>query len=152
VAIGTIFLIIVAIYGLKAIKNFLGLTAKEAAEKENKKEAEEVDKELAQVVKKARPTKATSEFNSKADILYSALNKSFVDKNHNKAVSVLNLIQNDADFLMLKRAFGFRQDYAFGVPMGNKIDMVEFVKNNLNSGWIDYLNKAYAKSKISYRF
>jgi len=150
--IGTAALITVTVYGVKAVKNFLGLVDKEKQEKENAEQAKQTDKELSEVVKKARPTKSTSDFNSKAAILYSALNKSPIDKDHKRAVDVLNLIQNDADFLMLKRAFGFKQDYAFGIPYGQPMDMVQFVNNNLNSDWIDYLNKAYAKSKIKYRF
>ena len=58
---------------------------------------------------------------------------------------------------MLIKAFGFRQDYAFGVPTGEPKDLFTFVNSELGneygglwSGRVKGINSDWKKKNITY--
>lgn len=148
IIIALIFVAILAKYGAKAVKNLLGLTAEEDRKNEAENAIKQIDLELTKSVKTKRPTKSSSQFKSYADKIENALNKSFMPDDQKTAAGVFMLMQNDSDFLMLKRAFGTRQDHVFGFKAGTYHDLNNFAQNNFNQGWIDLINRVYSKSKM----
>ena len=157
IALLVVVAIIAATYGLKTIRNILGLTDQKAEEKANKEKAAELEAntktEKKAVEKKGiKATLTGSQAAAIANAVYNDLNKSGVSKDRTDAFNQLAKILNDADFLNVQSAFGIKQDYAFGFPVGDKLDFVSFVRSNLSSAYIEPLNAMYSKSKMRYKF
>ena len=127
------------------------------ATKEEKKQAETVEKAKKEFVEKAleknKPSRPLSYYVFLADQLYEFLKYSAIDDKKQKALELLyQYIHNDADIALLYKYFGKRQEYAFGVPIGKAKNLSEFVSTNLSKSMLDYLNGRYIKNKMIFRF
>jgi hypothetical protein len=108
---------------------------------------------IESALKKIKPTRNEGQFALFADQLYEYLKYSGLSDDKNKAFNLLfTYIHNDADIALLTKYFGKRQEYAFGLPVGGKKNLSEFVASNLNNQQIARINQAYAKSKMAFRF
>jgi len=68
-------------------------------------------------------------------------------------------MNNDIDVAKLIKAFGVRQDYAFGVPTGSPKDLITFVNSELGDDYggltryrVDAVNANWKKKGIKYQF
>ena len=72
---------------------------------------------------------------------------------------ILMTMKNDLDVLLLTRAFGKKQAYAFGIPQGEPKDLFTFVRAELGNEYggltsykMDAINKDWEKKGIKYKF
>jgi hypothetical protein len=154
---------ILALYVIYKFAKGLGDTAGSIFEgigvsdtKEEKKVKSATDKALEDFKKEAnktsKPTRTDSAWTLVANSIYDALKRSAIDDNKTFAYTQLARILTDADMGAVLVAFGRRQEYAFGIPMGEPKTLVDFVKDNFNQKDIDDLNNLYAKSKMRFKF
>jgi hypothetical protein len=69
-----------------------------------------------------------------------------------KAYTEIIRILNDADAALVVKAFGLRQEYAFGVPIGKPKTLVQFVQDNFNERDINDINRSYSRSGMTFKF
>ncbi len=120
-------------------------TAKAATEKAIKDFA----KESAQT---SKPTRSAAQWALVADTIYNALKSSAISDDKAKAYGELARVLTDADMGLLLTSFGKRQEYSFGVPIGDSKSLTQFVQDNFNDEDINDLNKLYSKSKMKWKF
>ena len=124
--------------------------------KEEKEAVKKTDKALNDFKKEAekysKPTRTAAQWSVVADTIYNALKYSAIDDNKPKAYFELARVLTDADMGALLVAFGRRQEYALGFPMGEPKSLVQFVQDNLSQKDINDLNTLYAKSKMRFKF
>ena len=100
-----------------------------------------------------KPTRTEGQYALWADQLYEFLRYTALDDKKNDAFNLLYIrMQNDADIAQMVKYFGKRQEYAFGLPIGQPKNFSEFISTNLTSKQIQTLNDRYAKSKMRFRF
>ena len=133
---------------LKPILEKLGIS-KTAEEKEQEKNIESF---YTQSVKKQNPTKSKGEWQIIANQIYEDLRYSALDDNKNDAQYQVSRVKNDADVATLIETFGNRQEYAFGIPVGSKKDLQQFIKSNLSTMQVLAINDNYRRKGIKYRF
>jgi hypothetical protein len=80
------------------------------------------------------------------------LKTSAISDDKAKAYTELAKVLNDADMALLITAFGRRQEYNFGFPIGNPQTLPEMVAGNFSQSDIDSLNTLYSKSKMKWKF
>jgi hypothetical protein len=102
---------------------------------------------------KGLPTKQEGMYAIIANQIYEYLKRSAIDDNKKAAFEILYVkVLNDADIAKLIKYFGLRQEFAFGVPMGQPKDLNQFVTSNLSKNQIEALNKTYERYKMKFRF
>jgi hypothetical protein len=153
----------VAVYFLvlKPLLEKLGLkqTADEKAQEKVQKQGREkfiddaIKKPNPKQTKGGKPTRPEGQFAVWADQIYEYLKYTKLDDKKDLAFALLfKYFHNDADIALLTKYFGKRQEYAFGLPVGNPKNLSEFVTTNLSKEQINRLNNAYLKSKMKFRF
>lgn len=104
-------------------------------------------------VKTKKPTRPEGQYAVWADQLYEYLKYTKLDDKKDLAFELLfKYFHNDSDIALLTKYFGKRQEYAFGIPVGNPKNLSEFVTTNLSRDQINRLNNAYGKSRMKFRF
>ena len=102
---------------------------------------------------KGLPTKQEGLYAIMANQIYDYLKRSAIDDNKKAAFEILYVkVLNDADIAKLIKYFGLRQEFAFGVPMGQPKDLNQFVTSNLSKKQIEALNQTYERYKMQFRF
>ena len=102
---------------------------------------------------KGLPTKPEGLYAIMANQIYDYLKRSAIDDNKKAAFELLYVkVLNDADIAKLIKYFGLRQEFAFGVPMGQPKDLNQFVTSNLSKKQIEALNQTYERYKMQFRF
>jgi hypothetical protein len=102
---------------------------------------------------KGLPTKQEGLYAIMANQIYDYLKRSAIDDNKKAAFEILYVkVLNDADIAKLIKYFGLRQEFAFGVPMGQPKDLNQFVTSNLSKKQIEALNETYSRYKMRFRF
>lgn len=99
-----------------------------------------------------KPTRSASQWALVADSIYNALKTSAVSDDKGKAYTELVRVLNDADAALLVKAFGTRQEFSFGIPIGKPKTLVQFVQDNFSLDDINDINKAYSKSGMRFKF
>jgi hypothetical protein len=123
----------------------------EAEAKDEKKEIVDTNKELEALLKKYTPTYPDSQYKTWANQLEDYMFDVGTDKTG--ILAVLNRLKHDADFLMLKKAFGTRTYYTFGIDYGKKT-LGQWLAIE-DSWWEDLVKDSNAilyKKGIKYRF
>ena len=120
-----------------------------AAAKTTEKAIEQFSKDAA---KTSKATKTPAQWTFVANNIYNALKHSAASDDKTLAYTELARILTDADMSLVISAFGKRQEYAFGLPIGPVKTLPEFVKDNFAQSDIDSLNNLYSKSKMKWRF
>ena len=102
---------------------------------------------------KAQPvTKSEQEWKIIADQIWEDLHYSSLDDNKEDAVYQVCRVKNDADFAVLFKMFAKRQEYAFGIKVGNLKNLAQFINSNLNSKQIARIHDNYKRRGIKFRF
>lgn len=143
------------LYILKPLLETLGLkkTAEEKAQEQVEAEnAQNVSEWLTTTATGQTPTKSAGEWAIIADQIHQDLKFSALDDNKDDATYQVARVKNDADFSLLYKAFGKRQEYFFGIPTGGLQDLQQFIKGNLSSNKIAEINGNYTRKGIKFRF
>jgi len=117
----------------------------------------DTDKELKENLKQNKLTFAPSQYGAFANIIYEST-KYGIGDNYGAVTDTLKKMQNNADVNFLTKIYGARQNYVFGIPVGEKRDLFTNVRAELGNelGFlkvrIDNINKDWATKKIKYRF
>ena len=99
-----------------------------------------------------KPTKSPGEWVIIADQIYQNLKFSRVSDNRADAGYQVARVKNNADFKLLYKAFGKRQEYTFGIPTGGEKDLNAFIVDNLDRSQIEIINKNYRGKGIKFQF
>lgn len=143
---------IAALMILKPILERIGLikSAEEAQrESENRQQREEF---VNPTRRDPKSTKTDGEWAIIADQIYEDLKYSAVSDNKEDAMYQAARAKNITDVKKLIRAFGTRQEYAFGIPTGNPKDLQQFLRSNLTSAQVGQINANYARKGINFSF
>ena len=116
------------------------------------KSDEAVDEYIRTTTQTQTPTKSRGEWGIIAETIYNDLKYSRIDDNHADAVYQLARVKNDADVATLIDMFGKRQEYAFGLPVGDEQNLAQFVSSNLNTSEVNTVNDNYSRKKIRFRW
>lgn len=98
------------------------------------------------------PTKTRGEWGLIAETIYSDLKYSRIADDHGDAIYQLARPKNDADVATLIDLFGKRQEYSFGIPIGEEQNLAQFVRGNLSTSEINIINDNYSRKKIKFRW
>ena len=127
-----------------------------AEEKRNAELGRNIDTEISRLQNSQKATFPESTYNTLANTIYNSM-KFAVGDDYGAVQDSLKKMKNDLDVAKLIKAFGSRQDYAFGIPVGGKMDLFTYVKKELGNeygGLTDYrvkdINKDWAAKKITY--
>jgi len=98
-----------------------------------------------------------SQYTTYANSVYNGMRYAIGD-DYATVEEILKKMQNDLDVALLIDAFGIRQNFAFGVPTGDPVDMVTMVKSELGNeylGLTDYrvqrINRDWQTKGITYK-
>lgn len=119
---------------------------------EEKKQEANVDEYISETLKTQTPTKSKGEWQIIANQIYEDLRYSAIDDDKKDAQYQVSRVKNDADIATLIQTFGLRQEYAFGLPVGSKKDLQQFIRSNLSTDQILAINLNYSRKGIKYRF
>jgi hypothetical protein len=112
-----------------------------------------IEKYVAEVSLKMKPTRPDGFWAQLAERIYSDTRYSAPGDNHEDARFCMTYCYNDADFALLYKYYGRRQETWFGViPDGDPKDLTQAISTNLNSAQKQMINSNYAKKGISIRF
>lgn len=75
-----------------------------------------------------------SAYHTMAATIYDGMRYCFGD-NYGSVEDELKKVKNDLDVALLIQAFGFRQNYCFGLPSGEPKDLLTFVKSELGNDY-----------------
>ncbi len=87
-----------------------------------------------------------------ASQIYEALKYSALSDDKTVAMNELFKLRNNADWLKLVVAFGVQQEYYFGLPLGNKKNLIEFINSNMSNAMKAALNQYFAQQGIKQSF
>ncbi|GAA4457034.1 hypothetical protein [Rurimicrobium arvi] len=88
-----------------------------------------------------------------AERIYRDTRYSATGDNHEDARYCMSYVQNDADFALLYKYYGKRQETWFGViPDGDPKDLTQAISSNLNNAQKKIINADYARKGVSIRF
>jgi hypothetical protein len=125
-------------------------------EKRNSALARNIETEIERLQRSQKATFPESTYNTMANTIYNSM-KFAVGDDYGAVQDTLKKMKNDLDVAKLIKAFGSRQDYAFGIPVGGKMDLFTYVKKELGNEWggltayrVTDINKDWAAKKISY--
>jgi hypothetical protein len=137
-------------------KKLYGIVFPSAEAKRNAELSRNIDTEIARLQKTQKASYPDSSYNTMANTIYNSM-RFAVGDDYGAVQDSLKKMKNDLDVAKLIKAFGTRQDYAFGIPVGDKMDLLTYVKKELGNeyfGLTSYrvtdINKDWAAKKISY--
>jgi hypothetical protein len=125
---------------------------KSKTEKAQEAGAEDINAYVQAATTAQSPTKSRGEWAVISDQIYDSLKYSRVSDDHGNAVYQLARVKNDADVALLISTFGQRQEYFFGIPVGDEMNLPTFVTSNLNSSEIATVNDNYRRKNIKFRY
>lgn len=95
-------------------------------------------------------------YQTDADTCYEGMRYAIGD-NYDSVEATLKQMKNNLDVALLMKAFGLRQDYAFGLDTGTPKDLFTFVQSELGDEWggvtayrVTSINADWATKGISY--
>lgn len=137
-------------------KKLYGIVFPSAEAKRNAELNRNIDTEISRLQKTQKATFPDSSYNTMANTIYNSM-RFAVGDDYGAVQDTLKKMKNDLDVAKLIKAFGTRQDYAFGIPVGDKMDLLTYVKKELGNEYfgltsyrVTNINKDWAAKKISY--
>jgi hypothetical protein len=137
-------------------KKLYSIVFPSAEAKRNAELTRNIDTEIARLQKTQKATFPDSSYNTLANTIYNSM-RFAVGDDYGAVQDSLKKMKNDLDVAKLIKAFGTRQDYAFGIPVGDKMDLLTYVKKELGNEYfgltsyrVTNINKDWAAKKISY--
>jgi hypothetical protein len=98
-----------------------------------------------------------AEYITMANSIYDGM-RYCVGDSYGDVEDIMKKMQNNLDVSLLVSAFGIRQNYCFGIPAGNPLDLFSFVRRELGNdyaGLTDYrmrrINENWQKKGITYK-
>jgi len=132
-----IVLVAIGIVGFIALKKVydIFLRDKIAQQKRNKVLAKGIDAEIIKSkIQGLQATYPDSQYMLLANQIYESMRYAVGD-DYGKVVTNMKKMMNNLDVALLIKAFGFRQDYIFGLPEGEPKDLFTFVMSELGNEW-----------------
>jgi hypothetical protein len=124
--------------------------------KRNAELGRNINTEIVNLQKFMKPSYPDSTYDTLANTIYNSM-KFAVGDDYGAVQDSLKKMKNDLDVAKLIKSFGSRQDYAFGIPVGGKMDLFTYVKKELGNEWggltayrVTDINKDWAAKKIKY--
>lgn len=112
-----------------------------------------IEKYVSEVQLKQKPTRPDGFWAQLAERIYRDTRYSSAGDNHEDARFCMTYCYNDADFALLYKYYGKRQETWFGVmPDGDPKDLTMAISSNLNAAQKKSINTNYAQKGISIRF
>jgi hypothetical protein len=126
------------------------------AAKRNAELGRNINSEISNLQKSQVASYPDSVYDTLANTIYNSM-RFAVGDDYGAVQDSLKKMKNDLDVAKLIKAFGSRQDYAFGIPVGDKMDLLTYVKKELGNEWggltayrVTDINKDWAAKKIKY--
>lgn len=117
----------------KTIYNKLNKTAQE---KKNAELEHNIDNEIEYLRSQGmEPTFNESQYNTFANVIYEGMRYAVGD-DYGAVADTLKKMKNDLDVALLQKAFGFRQNYFFGIDSGEPMDLFTFVNQELGNEFL----------------
>jgi hypothetical protein len=124
--------------------------------KRNAELGRNINSEISNLQKFQKASYPDSVYDTLANTIYNSM-RFAVGDDYAAVQDSLKKMKNDLDVAKLIRAFGSRQDYAFGIPVGDKMDLLTYVKKELGNEYfgltsyrVSNINKDWAAKKIKY--
>jgi hypothetical protein len=112
-----------------------------------------IEKYVDEVQKTQKPSRPDGFWAQLAERIYRDTRYSSAGDNHEDARYCMTYCANDADFALLYKYYGRRQETWFGVlPDGDPKDLTMAISSNLNAAQKKSINTNYAQKGISIRF
>jgi len=111
-----------------------------------------VNQNIQTYKQKEKQTKTDAEWMIIANQIYNDLRFTAIDDNKADAGVQVARVKNNIDFWLLYKFFGERQEYAFGIPVGGKQDLNQFIVGNLSTDQIVKINDNYRRKGIKFQF
>jgi hypothetical protein len=112
-----------------------------------------IEKYVIEVQQKQKPTRPDGFWAQLAERIYRDTRYSSAGDNHEDARFCMTYCYNDADFALLYKYYGKRQETWFGLmPDGDPKDLTMAISSNLNAAQKKSINTNYAQKGISIRF
>jgi hypothetical protein len=126
------------------------------AAKRNAELGRNINSEISNLQKIQVASYPDSVYDTLANTIYNSM-RFAVGDDYGAVQDSLKKMKNDLDVAKLIKAFGSRQDYAFGIPVGDKMDLLTYVKKELGNEYfgltsyrVSNINKDWAAKKIKY--
>ena len=128
------------------------------AQKKNRELEKNIDSEISKMQGNGKKASfSDSNYNTFANTIYNSMRFAIGD-DYGTVESTLKRMKNDLDVAKLIKAFGLKQDFFFGLPAGDKMDLFTFVQKELGNeygGLTNYrvkrINEDWSKKGILYQ-
>jgi len=146
------------IYGVAgfALYKIYNVLFNSAQDQKNTELEKENSKELNALLKKYKLTYSPANYLAFANTIYEGTKYGLGD-NYEAVETTLLKMNNDADVAKLIQAYGSRQNYIFGIPAGEKRDLLTNLRAELGSDFggvtsyrLDRVNKNWKLKRIKY--
>jgi hypothetical protein len=147
----------VAIVGLVGLKIGKAIFPSDKRKKERKQEEDLKDEIKDEENRGIKATFPESNYLGFANTIYDSI-RYCVGDDYSNVVNTCKKMQNNVDVAKLIMAYGSRQRYCFGVPVGNKLDLFATIQAELGQEWggitsyrVDQINKDWEQKGIKYK-
>ena len=146
-------IIAVAYFGIiNPLLKKIGLKKSEEQKATEEKNKQLINDKVETVTKETPPTKSNAEWKVIADQIYNDLRYSAVSDNKDDAGYQVTRVKNEGDFWVLFKYFAKRREYLFGIPVGDLMNLQQFIVSNLSKSAIAKINDNYRRKGIKFRF
>jgi hypothetical protein len=102
-------------------------------QRKNRELEKNIDSEISKMQGNGKKASfSDSNYNTFANTIYNSM-RFAVGDDYGTVESTLKRMKNDLDVAKLIKAFGLKQDYFFGLPAGDKMDLFTFVQKELGN-------------------
>ena len=103
------------------------------AQRKNRELEKNIDSEISKMQGNGKKASfSDSNYNTFANTIYNSMRFAIGD-DYGTVESTLKRMKNDLDVAKLIKAFGLKQDFFFGLPAGDKMDLFTFVQKELGN-------------------
>jgi hypothetical protein len=128
------------------------------AQRKNRELEKNIDSEISKLQGNGKKASfSDSNYNTFANTIYNSM-RFAVGDDYGTVELTLKRMKNDLDVAKLIKAFGLKQDYFFGLPTGDKMDLFTYIQKELGNeygGLTNYrvkrINEDWSKKGISYQ-
>jgi hypothetical protein len=126
-------------------------------QRKNRELEKNIDSEISKLQGNGKKASfSDSNYNTFANTIYNSM-RFAVGDDYSTVEATLKRMKNDLDVAKLIKAFGLKQDYFFGLPTGDKMDLFTYLQKELGNeygGLTNYrvkrINEDWSKKGISY--
>jgi hypothetical protein len=127
-------------------------------QRKNRELEKNIDNEISKLQGNGKKASfSDSNYNTFANTIYNSI-RFAVGDDYSTVESTMKRMQNDLDVAKLIKAFGVKQDYFFGLPTGDKMDLFTYIQKELGNeygGLTNYrvknINADWKKKGITYQ-